>query len=305
MNIFNSFFRAKKSSGLEEDFLQKQKARGSFLADVIVSIGVMTITISASATIVNQSLNYNTINKNKIIALNLAREGVEAIQLTRNVNWLRNGTKKRICWNFWNNTDEDSQWNSNSDAICEEDNDRIGQSQHPIGLTNEGVKIKSYLAVLDTTNYDWTLVENFHAIVDGTLDEDDAVDMIATCESNSGDGVGITSGLTSGDDCDSDAIGYWKDRNDKTGNFTARLYKDSGSSLYTHDATGNEATDFYREIYLQYTLENDGFITTSTVKDNQLLVTVYVWYKSAGGNYTRVTLETELTDYLERTDWLD
>jgi len=147
------------------------KTRGSFLADVMVSLGVLTMAVSASVGVINQSIKTNSVNKNKIIAVNIAREGLEGMRLVRDTNWLRYGTKKRICWNFWNNTNEDIAWEKSSDTLCQEGGaPENGYNTHPIGIstiaTNSSIGVKSYLLHEDRVNYSWFLLENFNVIPD-------------------------------------------------------------------------------------------------------------------------------------------
>jgi hypothetical protein len=289
-----------------------QKKSGSFLADIMVSMGVLTMSITASITLINQSITTNSVNRNKVIAVNLAREGIEAVRTIRDTNWMRYGTKKRVCWNFWKNTNEDSIWTESGDApTCEnlgvEYEGYDGINRHPIGLAHreienppiDAVRIKNYLVVLDTTNYDWTLVENFYF-----FDEDFIEDK--TCNNSE---------LTNGDDCESELSRHWTKRVENITNTSSlpksRLYLDSDTQLYTHDPDGNESTDFHREIYLTYPMGDGDFYPSSTDNDdikfldNQIVVTSKVWYRGHGGIMRNVVLETELTDYLERENWND
>jgi Tfp pilus assembly protein PilV len=301
---------------LNQYWQRQKKTKGSFLVDVLVSLGILMMGMTASYSVVSQALISNTVNKNKIIAINLAREGMEAIHLVRGTNWLRYGSKKRICWNFWNNTDENHYWSNSSDDTCEEDVIRTGQNQHPIGIANridsnsgsyiigDDIKIKSYLAVLDPTNYDWTLVENFYYI---NLANPDVLNQEPTCITQQDRDEGKEDPLlvSSNDSC-SDDPGMWGERRFQVGNITSRLYKDSITGLYTHQTEGNVPTNFFREIIISYPLgTDDDFFPENNSWDNQILVTVLVWYRGHGGNYKKIILETELTDYLERTNWTD
>jgi len=102
-------------------------------------------------------------------------------------------------------------------------------------------------------------------------------------------------------------------RFDEVPDISTRLYLNS-DGLYTHTQPGNTETDFYRELFIEYPLGEGGFhpavangISTPEIMaaDNQMLITVKVWYKGHGGVMRDITLETELTDYLERTNWAD
>jgi len=297
-----------------------QKTRGSFLVDIMVSMGILTMSISASLTLINQSIQTNSVNKNKVIAVNLAREGIEGVRLIRDTNWLRYGTKKRICWNFWNNTNQDNKWEKASDSLCEEGiGIESGYNTHPIGISllgnNINIGIKSYILHFDEVNFNWLLVENFTTIPDEWNGE--PATQIDTC--SDANLTTLTTTHIGQDNCQisNAASGNWAYRYNivNADTLNSRLYlNDRG--IYTHTQLGNEAreTDFYREVFIEYPLGEGGFHpaledgqNTSTIKatDNQILVTVNVWYKGHGGIMKKVSLETELTDYLERTNWAD
>jgi type II secretory pathway pseudopilin PulG len=289
-------------------FITKKSARGSFLADVMVSMGILSLSITGSIGLISQSIQTNAINKNKVIAVNLAREGIEGVRLIRDTNWLRYGTQKRVCWNFWSNTNENSSLDFGGDEDCIENEitGYEGINRHPIGLAggigeNGTVRIKNYILALDEKSYDWYLVENFYSIPDSG----DVENQVETFRlTGSADEKNLTSGDSSAD---------WSARKDIQGQMNSRLYLDKETSLYTHKINetlggSNIPTDFYREIILEYPLGEDGFYPDNgnsdlnKVTDNQMSVTSKVWYRAHGGNMQSVTLETELTDYFERTN---
>lgn len=275
--------------------------RGSFLADVLVSLFVIMTSISIGYSIIGNAFISHSFNKNKIIALNLAREGIESIRLIRDTNWIKYGTKKRICWNYWNNTDEDDQWDPTVDITCTEESN-TGQNNHPIGITNDGTRIKSYISVLDPINYDWTLVENFYQI-----DIAPAVDM---------NGNLPTWSLIDLSDGGSQIL--WEARKTTANGVTSQLYIDNITKLYTHNqkdenGTDNIPTRFYREIYIEYptNIGDNKFFplnigvapSLENTQDNQIMVTTKVWYPSVRGHYSSLIIETELTDHYGRSNW--
>ncbi len=304
--------------------LQKIK-KASLIADVMVSIFILSVGITASATIIMNSLQQNAINKNRIIALNLAREGIEAVRILRDTNWLRYGESARICWNFWANTNQDVTMNDN-DEPCQESTTNPGQNSHPIGLVQNSdgsfTKIKSYLALLDPETFEWMLVENFYIQQsDGTF--------IPTYQDR---GIGqedftYEEGKT-GENRDED---YWTNRKTLV-NATiigtqeaeaSRLYIDTETGLYTHHAQGNTASHFFREIFIRYPVvpnsdapESSNFVPLATdtgdtgggnakVLDNQISIESKVWFMGLGGKMQSLSLETEITDYLNRNNWYD
>lgn len=288
-------------------YRQKEKTskRGSFLADVLVSLFVLMTSLSIGYSVLSTALIAHSYNKNKIIAINIAREGMESIRLMRDTNWLKYGEKRRLCWNFWDNTDENNEWNNTSDRSCDEGSDS-GQNDHPIGfadIDSDGLgdlRIKNFISVLDPINYNWTLVENFYQIDE--VPKELLSDNLPTWN---------VPDLTNGD-----SQANWDTRRVNVNGLTSQLFIDDTTGLYTHNpfqsdaVTPNIPTKFYREIIIEYPSNTisgeEGFYPIGQpLYDNQISVTVKVWYPRSGGYWSSVVMETELTDHFGRTNWLE
>lgn len=68
---------------------------GFGLAEVLVAIGVITVTFGAITTLILQSFNARRVVRDELVAANLALEGVELIRAIRDGNWVWSGTPKR------------------------------------------------------------------------------------------------------------------------------------------------------------------------------------------------------------------
>jgi type II secretory pathway pseudopilin PulG len=75
-----------------------KKNRGESLTEVLVAIGILSIVLVASLVLVNRGTSTNVSVKNKIIAINIAREGIEAIRNIRDTNWLKHSGDRRNKW---------------------------------------------------------------------------------------------------------------------------------------------------------------------------------------------------------------
>lgn len=65
------------------------KDEGFTLIEVVITLAVFTIGIVASFSLAIANLNNARDNFNRVLATNLAREGIELIRSTRDSNWLR------------------------------------------------------------------------------------------------------------------------------------------------------------------------------------------------------------------------
>lgn len=74
----------------------KQKEAGFTLIEVLASLAVFTIGIVAIMTLGFSNYNTSRDNLDRIIAANLAREGIELIRNRRDTNWLRMGDNVKI-----------------------------------------------------------------------------------------------------------------------------------------------------------------------------------------------------------------
>ena len=83
-------------------FFSKKKPKGETLIEVIVAIGVVGLgAITASGMIIS-SIRNTAVNKNYLLADNLAKEGIEAVKSIRDTNWLRFSYDTENCWDVLN-----------------------------------------------------------------------------------------------------------------------------------------------------------------------------------------------------------
>lgn len=263
---------------------------GSALLEVIAAVFVLSAGMTGALSLIIGAMNANNTQMNRIIATNLAQEGIEMIHNMRDTNWLYYKNTLRECWNFWPDFNENKIIDIGDTECIPED----GQNNHPWAPEANTVKLpigcdgaackcevgecaKKYIVDIDLATFRWNLVT----------------------EDNFDDTGGI----------------------DYSGKFL--LYKkklENGSTFYTHDKTdGDGAGDgeivtpsiFSREIGLYYIddpnyddtdfpIVKGGFYQSGqTGKDNRLLVISRVTWKSQGIDHN-VTLSTIMTDYYNR-----
>ncbi len=76
----------------------KLKNSGETITEVMVSTVILVTILVASFTILKNAVETNMDVRNRIIALNIAREGVEGVRNIRDTNWLKYSGDRREKW---------------------------------------------------------------------------------------------------------------------------------------------------------------------------------------------------------------
>jgi len=85
-----------RASSVQNAFLA---SRGETIAETVIALTVLAIGISLSSVLMANSLKNINTSKERVIATNIAREGIEAVRNVRDTNWLKFSGKRRDCWN--------------------------------------------------------------------------------------------------------------------------------------------------------------------------------------------------------------
>ena len=93
------------------------KKKGETLIEIVMSLGVLTIGIMLASTIMGSSIRNLNASKNRVIAVNIAREGLEAMRNIRDTNWMRYNSMKRDCWNHMPTLEIDEKCENNANPI--------------------------------------------------------------------------------------------------------------------------------------------------------------------------------------------
>ncbi len=79
-------------------FKRQWKARGDSILEVVVSTALLSSVLVATFTILNRAVQTNINIRNRIISLNIAREGIEGVRNIRDTNWLKYSGDRRNKW---------------------------------------------------------------------------------------------------------------------------------------------------------------------------------------------------------------
>jgi len=83
----------------------KIKNAGESLIEILVSTVILIVVITASFVFLKRGLVTNVGLTNRIIAIEIAREGVEAVRNIRDTNWLKYSGDRRSKWLCFDETD--------------------------------------------------------------------------------------------------------------------------------------------------------------------------------------------------------
>ena len=122
-------------------FSQIKSRRGETIIEVLIAVLVLAVGIIAGVRLLISSGINNELSRERVVATNLAREGIEAVRNIRDTNWLRFAGERRRCWN---NADFDSS------ITCEES----GYVGVPIKVIEDQT---FYIAKFNSTNFRWEL----------------------------------------------------------------------------------------------------------------------------------------------------
>ncbi len=123
----------------------REKIRGESLIESLIAIAIIVTSLAGIMALFSDNMKTNQSTKNRIVAINLAREGIEAVRYIRDSNWLIYSNNRRVCWNF-NPT--------LVNPVC--DTETNGMTDSPL--------LGNYNAVMDPVDFSWTLVRDTDSI---------------------------------------------------------------------------------------------------------------------------------------------
>jgi type II secretory pathway pseudopilin PulG len=73
--------------------------KGETILETIIALSILAIGLTLASTVIAYSLRNINASKNRVIAINIAREGIEAMRNIRDTNWMKFSGNRRVCWN--------------------------------------------------------------------------------------------------------------------------------------------------------------------------------------------------------------
>lgn len=74
------------------------KNRGETIIEVLIAVVISTMVLTAVFVLLNRAIDTNVNVRDRVIALNIAREGIEAVRNIRDTNWLKYAGDRRGKW---------------------------------------------------------------------------------------------------------------------------------------------------------------------------------------------------------------
>ncbi len=116
--------------------------------EVLVSFFILVVGLTGSLSVIIATGKANRSHQNRLIAVNLGQEAMEAIRGIRETNWLLYSSNLRECWNFWEDTNGDGMVDTDDDP-CSPVN---GQNNNPLPGNDR------FLIDIDPDTFQWTLL---------------------------------------------------------------------------------------------------------------------------------------------------
>lgn len=252
---------------------------GETIVEIIIAILIILLALTTSFKVLSLAFTQKEFTRNKIMAINLAREGMEAVRYIRDYNWYYYGNNKRICWNHYqdNNDNGNLDLGVGGDLICSEEGDKKF-AQHQIG-SHSGSK-QEY--ILKQKGSHWFLTRNTK---NGTKLSNG--DFMSLNVNNLGLGSSNANNISQSYQlCES---------LDLENRYVSCLNQEKVS----YSKTNSNRTKYFRAVFIEY--DNDPQDFSNGYKVNEMKVSVIVKWVNKGV-VKDVELITKLTDFYQRTD---
>ncbi len=77
---------------------QKMRNKGESIIEVVTAVTILATILVSTFSILGRATQTNVNIRNRVIALNIAREGIEAVRNIRDTNWLKYSGDRRGLW---------------------------------------------------------------------------------------------------------------------------------------------------------------------------------------------------------------
>jgi hypothetical protein len=286
---------------------------GESILEVMITMFIILLAVSTAFRMLNLAFLQKNLTEDRVIAINIAREGMEAVRYIRDYNWLYYGSKRRVCWNhLQDNNDSVDTGNGdglldNNDKECSEDGtNKFASDQLGSHTGASDTSQMEYALKQDESHWFVTrLGDSAHVIDNGDWDTLNTTN-VATIEGDTAD-IGEKSSNSNS------TIESFRLCKDNAGN--NMIVSCLNSSGYSAADTTN-ITKFFRYVKVSYPTESygnnpqdttsvdyptgSGLSYTKGQLHNKMHIIVGVKWEEAG-TLQDIELSTILSDFFERS----
>ena len=149
-----------KNNARKNISLYKNK-KGETLVEVMISTFLISVAFISISIISQNNKETNLRIQQKITALSLADEALEAVRQIRDTNWIRYNGLRRECWNF--SVDNNSAANDDTPDGMKDSNDNTCT-----GSSSPKLTAGPYLLEIEPTTFEWFLTKKDAAVETST-----------------------------------------------------------------------------------------------------------------------------------------
>jgi Tfp pilus assembly protein PilV len=187
--------------------------RAETLAEVLIALIVISTGATAALAMVNQSIRANASNEERIVAYNIAREGVEAVRNIRDTNWFRFPGNRTDCWDVTLDTTDSTKCTSAAGATKIADGDYVIYAEVDDTTELFTWNLSPVTATTDTSVYQISLNGKTYYSHDpsGSLgySQDTGFDRVITIQDKTSDDFKVTATVTWSDYGQDHEISFW------------------------------------------------------------------------------------------------
>lgn len=116
------------------------RRRGESLLEVIIAVSILSTIMVSVFSLIIRGASTNTNVTNRVVAINVAREGVEAVRNIRDTNWLKYSGDRRGKWLCYDTTSNPNACEDNNDPVISVGNYTVdfndGEGRYFLNLEN-------------------------------------------------------------------------------------------------------------------------------------------------------------------------
>ncbi len=79
----------------------RRHSKGETISETLVALSILALGIAITGLVVTNAMRNLRVSKDRVVATNIARGGIEGMRSIRDSNWLKFSGNRRACWNHF------------------------------------------------------------------------------------------------------------------------------------------------------------------------------------------------------------